>query len=197
GGRPEHILEYRSTESPPITHQALSRTIEATRKDWVGRKLPVNSRDETGQAEVWALLATPCGTLPEAADESGLRALTVSALARDFDGRHGVTLEPWVSPTGIGLIAHGPARSGESVARHAERIARALGGAFYGHSLDGRTLAATRAEQLSRIGSDPGVEIATNILGAGRPSHANPWGIGKSVSTFSVADAERTRADLA
>src|SRR5690606_9899412 len=102
GGRPEHILEYRSTESPAITHQALSRSLAATKKSWEGRTLPVSFRDETGQAAIWAVLASPCGTLPESADEAGLRALTVSTLARDFDGQHGVTLEPWVSPTGVG-----------------------------------------------------------------------------------------------
>jgi hypothetical protein len=49
---------------------------------------------------------------------------------------------------------------------------------------------------LEQLGEDPGLEVVTTILGAGRPSLANPFGTSKTVATFSVADAERTRADL-
>ncbi len=197
GGKAKVILEYRGSESPAITHQALDKALQKTEAEWAGRTLPLVVRDETGQAEIWALLGSPCGTLPEPAEEAGLRALTVAALAQDWGRAHGVQLEPWISPTGIGLLAHGPSLRGESVAGHGERIGRALGSAFHGAPLDGRTLAAVRADLLDRLGDDPGLEIVRAILGAGRPSLASPLGTSKTMATFSVADAERTRADLA
>lgn len=197
GGRHQEILEYRGTESPAITHQTMDRAVEETAAKWATRELPFVSENETGQAEVWALLASPCGTLPEPAEEAGLRALTVSALAQDWGQRHGVHLLPWKSPTGIGLMAHSPPLRGESVAQHATRVARALASSFYGAPLDGRTLAAVRADLLARLSEDPGLEVVTAILGAGRPSLANPLGTSKTVATFSVAEAERTRAELA
>lgn len=197
GGRHQEILEYRATESPAITHQALDRAVQETAAKFADRTLPVAVRDESGQAEVWALLASPCGTFPESADEAGLRALTVSALAQDWGLRHGVRLQPWISQRAIGLLAHSPPLRGESVAQHATRVARALASSFSGTPLDGRTLAAVRGEILERLGEDPGLEVVTAILGAGRPSLANPLGTNKTVATFSVEDAERTRADLA
>lgn len=197
GGRQQEVLEYRGTESPAITHQTLDRAVKETEAKWAQRTLPFVASNEAGQAEVWALLASPCGTFPESAEEAGLRALTVSALAQDWGQRHGVHLQPWISTTGIGLLAHSPPLRGESVAQHAIRVARALGSSFYGAPLDGRTLAAVRADLLERLSDDPGLEVVTAILGAGRPSLANPLGTSKTVATFSVADAERTRADLA
>lgn len=197
GGRHQEILEYRGTEGQPITHQALDRAVEETAAKWAERTLPVAVADESGQAEIWALLASPCGTFPESAEEAGLRALTVSALAQDWGLRHGVRLEPWISTRGLGLLAHSPPLRGESVAQHATRVARALASSFSGAPLDGRTLAAVRGEILERLGEDPGLDVVTAILGAGRPSFANPFGTSKTVATFSVSDAERTRADLA
>ena len=82
----------------------------------------VLSRIEAGQGEIWMLLASPCGTTVEDSTDAGWRGLAMRTAAMVDVGD--VVLEPWVTPDGIGLLAHG-ARSGpaETPVAHATRVA--------------------------------------------------------------------------
>lgn len=190
------IVEYRSPPEDSLSASELGATINETRAAWAKRNLPVASASEIGQRELWMLLASECGTAPESIDETGLRALAVHTLAAQFDGTRGVGLVPWVSPEGLGLLAHAPPLRGEDPQSQASRIARALATAFAGPPLDGRVVAAERSRQLDILGNDPADALITNILGGGHPSMVAPLGNEKTVATQSTADVERTRDDL-
>jgi len=196
GGGMGTVVEYRAPPEDPLSSEELEATVRDTRAAWAKRTLDVAAAHELGQRQLWMLVASSCGMIPEAADDTGLRALTLSSLARHFDGHRGVGLSPWVSADGVGLVAHAPPLRGETSRRHAERVARALGTALSGPPLDGRIVAAERAAQLQRVGSDPGETLMTNIVGGGSPSMVQPWGNEKSVATQSTADVERTRQDI-
>ena len=56
--------------------------------------------------------------------EPALIALMSAVATRGREGR-GVTLEPWIAPDGVGIMAHGPRLPGESSIDQAERIAEA------------------------------------------------------------------------
>lgn len=190
------VAEYRAPRQESISPADLMESIKEVRASWRAREVESVSREEFGQSELWMLAASPCGVRPESDDDSGLRALTLSSLAQEFDGRRGVALMPWVDTQGVGLVAHAPPRRGESPERHAERVARALAGAFAGENLDGRAVALARSRQLERTGSDPGRALLIDVLGGGRSSMVQPWGHDRTVATFSSADLERTRGDL-
>jgi len=192
----DRIVEYRSPPGESLSPASLSTVIEETKASWARRRVHVVAKKEAGQGELWMMLASTCGMANELPEDSGLRALTVSSLAADFSGLRGVTLSPWVSTRGVGLVAHGAALRGETAKQHARRLARSLASAFSGSPLDGRDVASMRAAQLIRIGSDPGITLVDNILGAGHPSMVSPWGNEKTTGTASTADVERTRADM-
>lgn len=196
GAKWSRVAEYRAPRAEAISPAQLMGSIKEVRASWEAREVERFEREEFGQSELWILAASPCGVRPEPEDDAGLRALTVSSLAQEFDGRRGVSLMPWVDAQGVGLVAHAPPRRGESPERHAERVARALAGALAGESLDGRAVALARSRQLERTGSDPGRALLLDVLGAGRPSMVQPWGHDRTVATFSSADLERTRGDL-
>src|SRR5262249_35751164 len=69
----------------------------------------VERRDrlEHGQGELWLLLGTPCGTTAEGDADAGQAALgLVAVIAARADEDRSVTLEPWITPDGVGVIAH-------------------------------------------------------------------------------------------
>lgn len=192
------VVEYAApaTEKRP-TPRALSDQIERTLTSWHQRKLPFRVQVEDGQAETWLLVASPCGTRGEPAQDAGTLALAVQSLARGFQGTWGVTFEPWATPEGVGLLAHAPRRSGETPQAQAERIARAVGRALAGDPLDGRAVADARSTLLDRLGADTGWWLALETLSGDFPSALEPFGTWKSVSTASTSGVERARAALA
>jgi len=101
---------------------------------------------EPGQGQLWVLLASPCALLNEGPDETGTAAL--AALSATLSAPHfpGVTVEPWISPEGVGIIAHGSARrASESAAALAQRVARAVGSTF--GNVDHNSSSFTRANR--------------------------------------------------
>ncbi len=65
---------------------------------------------ERGQDELWVLLASPCGVTAERSADAGISATFLTRRAASIGGpRIGsdVTLEPWFSADGVGLVAHG------------------------------------------------------------------------------------------
>lgn len=197
-GPMRRVLEYAApaTERRP-TVRALGDQLEKTQSSWRARQLPFRVHVEDGQAETWVLVASPCGTRGEPAQDAGTLALAAQSLARHFQGSGGVTLEPWATPDGIGLLAHAPRRAGETPQAQAERIARAVGRALAGDPLDGRAVADSRSQLLDRLGADTGWWLALETLSGDFPSALEPFGTWKSVSTASTSGVERARASLA
>lgn len=197
-GSPRRIVEYAApaTEKRP-TPRALAELFERTLETWGARRLPFRVRVEDGQPEAWLLVANPCGTRGELAQDAGAQALAVHSLAAAFQGSSGVTFEPWVTPEGVGLLLHAPREPHETPHHHAERLARAAGRALAGDPLDGRAVADARSKILDRLGADTGWWLALETLSGDFPSALEPFGTWKSVSTTSTSGVERARAMLA
>lgn len=189
------LVEYRAPEAR--SRSGFAALLERTERAFAEVNIPLSFRFEGGQAESWLLVASPCGTRQEPSDEAGLLAVTVRALALESSGDDGVTVEPWVSVDGVGLVLHAPPRRGESPSLHAERIARAAGRALYGSALDGRVVASARGRTLALLGDDPGRDTLLSALSGGTPSRLSPSGIPRTVATLSTADVERARIGLA
>jgi hypothetical protein len=180
-GRPRRFVSYRVSgphdrpgvraEFERAVRQALARPIEPT--------FEVHTRVEAGQGELWLLLANPCGTRDETRADAGVRALALRALTGVAARQAAVTLEPWVTPDGIGLLAHGPRASGdESPTAHAERLAAALARAVVATRLDETAIATERSRLLADLDPDRDALTAAafEALVPGRPSWLDPRG---------------------
>ncbi len=190
------LVELRGGPQLTRSQKKFRKLAQETLLAWEERGVPLSSRVEGGQAEAWLLLATPCGTANERSEEAGLRALTVASLARSLSGTMHVKLEPWISSSAVGLLAHAPPLRGETPEHHASRVARAAAQAFAGPRLDGRQVAAARADHLERIDHNPGRSLLIRVLSGGVPSWLSPWGLEREVATLSTADVERCREEL-
>lgn len=172
----------------------LLRALHLVRGEWRRPSLEARERVESGQGEVWLLLASPCGSGGETADDAGLTALALRAAAARHAGSD-VTLEPWVSAEGIGVLAHG-ARKGpsETPDQHARRVAAALGRALTAR-LSGPHVAAARARLLDDLGPgpDPGYWTALEATAPGHPSWIEPRGTWHSITDASSHAVETQR----
>jgi hypothetical protein len=126
-------------------------------------------RAEPGQGELWLLLGSPCGTLGESNDDAGQSALALTLAARSAPAD--VTLEPWLTPDAVGLLAHAPRKSGESAEQHAERVARGLASALTDRNASGDALATAQRELFAAVGGTPRPGYA-RLLDALSPEHA-------------------------
>jgi hypothetical protein len=130
--------------------------------------LETRLRAEPGQAELWVLLGSPCGTLAEANDDAGQAALALTMAAHETSAE--VALEPWITPDAVGLLAHAPRRALESPTEQAERVARALARALSERSVASDALASAQAELFSATGGAPRPGYA-RLLDALVPDH--------------------------
>jgi hypothetical protein len=160
---------------------ALKREAELRR----GPKLDVRVRAEAGQAEVWALLASPCAASAASPTTDAAPALFVTAAALLQSRSDSVMVEPWVSPLGVGLIAHGPrAFPGEAPELQARRIASALGRLLLRAAEIGTdTLLSARTELLDEVGSSPrpGWWLTLGALSHGHVGWLDPHGSWESL----------------
>jgi hypothetical protein len=140
------------------------------------------ARLERGQGELWLLLASPCGTASEGDSDAGLAALSLwgAVLARGADDRS-VTLEPWITPDGVGVIAHAPRGSFESPGAEAARIAEHAARTLTTLPLGADAVTRARGALLGWIGEGPSAEgralaAAAGALVPGHPSWLAPLG---------------------
>ncbi|HOU94779.1 MAG TPA: hypothetical protein PLU22_27200, partial [Polyangiaceae bacterium] len=176
----------------------LERALAEPLRDRGRARLTMRSRVERGQGELWALVGSPCGTAGESAATAGHRALALRALARAHGGAGGVALEPWITPDGVGLLAHAPrARTDETPAEQAARVGDALGRALVTARLDGAALAAERAQLAADLGPGPRPDwwLLLETLAPGHPSWLEPRGTFGSIdgAGTEAAEAERRR----
>ncbi len=159
----------------------------------------IRRASEPGQGETWALLASPCATLDESNRDAGLAALAVRAMARENADRDGVRVEPWVSTSGIGLLAHGPRENAdEAPAAYAARLGDALGRAFAATEITDQTVAAARLRLQSELESETQLlwPVALQAVAPGHPSLLDPRGTWQSITEISTRAAELERDAL-
>lgn len=160
-------------------------------------------RVERGQDRLWLLLASPCGVHDESEEEAGLTALSVlSAVMAEEGPRDGVTIEPWLSAEGIGVLAHASPRKGESPRAHARRVAEEVARALLLSTRSKAGFFKARSMLLARLADesdDEGVafEAASWALAPSYPSWLSPLGTWDAVSRMGPeAAALRMRALL-
>jgi hypothetical protein len=170
------------------------------------RTLETTTRVEAGQGELWALLASPCGTSGETQSSAGQLAILLRALGSRTSEDGLVRFEPWLSADAVGLLVHGPrSHPGETSEAHARRLARELGRALL-RPVDGATFSAVRGELVAEL--DPGaaagrftdnrstLTYALNALAPERISWLDPRGAVSALEDATPLALEGTRLAL-
>jgi hypothetical protein len=138
---------------------------------WRAPVVEARTRVERGQGDVWVLLASPCGTTPEANGDAGMGTTVATAAATSASRAAGdARVEAFDAADGVGILAHGPAHAGESAQAHARRIADIAARAFGADVLDGEALGQARTSLLTRS-SEPGARALAALGSALAPGH--------------------------
>jgi hypothetical protein len=151
---------------------------------------------EPGQGQFWMLLATPCGTNAEDGASAGSLALALHAVARGHDASSAVSLEPWLSVDGMGILAHaGPATPYESSSEQAERVAESLMRALLTSGPSPQDIAGSRDVLLEEMpsGAAPGLSLALRQTTANHPSYLDARGTWASLTAISARSAQLER----
>jgi hypothetical protein len=179
----------------------LQRALARVDVGWNRSSIETRSRVETGQGEIWALVASTCGTVAETASDAGAAALVMQALAERTAQSNGVTLEPWVTTDGVGLFAHATrATPRETPEEQARRLGDALGRALSTARINGPFAAEARESLLDELGPvpRPGFFATLGALSGGHPSWLDPRGGVTSLAALEIHALEaRRRAILA
>lgn len=174
-----YLSTFPALELPPAAPPARSAT----------------ARVESGPgAETWVLLAAPCGARDESEDDAGFAAVAMSAAASTAPSGDGAVVEPWITPTAIGLLAHGPPRAGEPARATRQRLASLAAAALAAPAPRG-ALAAARARAVAHVASSRvrALSAAGEALLPGRVPLVLPGGTATSLARASD-EALRERA---
>ena len=192
--RSMHVHLRISTADPQ------ANALEAALHDALNKKglSPIDAafRLETGQTELWSVLASPCGTSNEATDDAGSTAAWIRAIAQQYTGHLGVQVEPWITSDGLGFIAHGPVQfSTETATSMATRLGNALGSVIATGRITGAELAAIRESSLLRVGSTPrrGYWQLIDSLSSGHSAAFEPLGTFDSIRGFDLSRLQAMR----
>lgn len=146
-------------------------------------ELEQKSAIERGQGELWVLLGSPCGVASESAIDAGLTALGALAAASEVSAAD-VTLEPWIHPDGVGVLAHTAALGGrEALAAAALRAGDAAARALVAAPLSVAAIERARASTLAHLDAawGPRTLVASAFADALVPDHPSwalplgPW----------------------
>jgi hypothetical protein len=182
-----------ATTAPSAPFAAIQSEIDRATLAWHAPVVEARSRVERGQGEMWLLLASPCGTQSEAEGDAGAGAVVAAAAAADATERDpDARVEAFVAADGVGLLAHGAAREGETPEAQARRLADIAARSLAAQSL--RKAPVRRAQaQLLAVASRANVRGLTTLAGALSPGHPSwvlpegtEYGLG-SVSEESIS----------
>jgi hypothetical protein len=179
--------------APPAPDAILAELDRAT-VAWHARVIEARTRVERGQGEVWLLLASPCGTLPEGNGDAGAGAAVAAAAAAQAAARApDAFAEPFVSLDGVGLLVHGPPRAGESPQAHARRLADVAARALAADALEPAYVAQARTALLAHAAeTDPrALGVLGGVVAPGHPSWLAPAG-----TSFGLASASESGVAL-
>lgn len=186
---------------PPLVPKWIA-ALDRARIAGARAELELKARSEAGQGQVVALLASTCGAGHEGLGDAGVGALAVQALAAAFvpdpfkaSVSAGVTLEPWPTAGGLGLLAHAAPKEGESTEALAHRVGDALARAFLATPLPREAFLAARNETLALLSAPPkGGDLVMSALGSLAPAH--PSWLDPRGTLEAVAKASPELADL-
>ncbi len=152
----------------------------------------VHSRVERGQGDTWVLVASPCAGVDEGSGDAGLAAAVALAesSAPAAGGADGVDVEPWTAIDGVGVIAHGHPRAGESPEASARRIADAAARRFAATPLGAGAIVRARSALFAAADTVTARALATvaEAVSPGRPSWLVPQGTATSLGRASDAE---------
>lgn len=183
--------------------ESLDRGVRSAARAKAEAAVAVRSRPEPGHAETWVLVANPCALAEEPPHRWGSAALAAASVPwshrAEGSGAGTVTIEPLVSPRGVGFFAHGTPRPKEAADHLATRLARSAAASFYAGAPTGDVLLATEQRALSGIFSRwstnaPGLTTLASNVGD-RPSLLEPFGPPGRIARFEASDlSARLRA---
>ncbi len=151
----------RDAPNPVGGGDAIRTEIDRATLAWRAPVVEARTFVERGQGETWVLLASPCGTAPESNADAGLgAAVAMASAAQAADSARDARFEPYVGTDGIGVLAHGPARPGESPQAHARRLADSTARAFAADAIEPERAAQARIALLAHA-----AEIDSRTLG--------------------------------
>ncbi len=200
GGAPQRSVSFVApSEGSESSSAELEREIEKAAQSWTRSSIEQKSRLENGQGELWALLASPCGTSGESESDAGAQALVIRTIQARYPQLGGVSIEPWVTADGVGLLAHAPRLSPrEAPAELARRMGDALGRAFATSRITGAQAAQAREDLLEELGPGPrpGLGVALDAVSGGHPSWLDPRGLSSSLVALEIHVLESRRRAL-
>jgi hypothetical protein len=133
---------------------------------WARPEIDVRGRVEVGQGELWALVGSSCGVAHETSTDAGLASVAIATLVSASAPRattEGVTIEPWIAPGGVGVVAHAANKPGESASAHAQRVSDLAARSFLASFPRAEDVVVARAESLIAHADAP---AATNLVRA-------------------------------
>jgi hypothetical protein len=171
------------------SREMLASAVSRATASWQKPVAEGRVRVEPGQGETWVLLASPCGADGESDADTGLTALFTMAASEMAKSSPEARVEPWVVPDGAGLLAHGPALSGETASAQARRLADVVARSFASEPI---TIGAVTRARAGLLHHDVRTEgPALGMVGAAvAPGHAS-WfdAFGREETIARSADA--------
>lgn len=196
---------------PPIDHPARAERTPQRFQSELDRAVAAGARPvveragavERGQGELWMLLASPCGVAEEGVLDPGFGAIAALASIEATRARVPVTLEPWITSDGIGVLAHAPLRDERDTPLDlARRVGDAAARALVGSPLSVELTTVARASALDFLARAGGREATTFAAFAGalspdHPSWIEPFGLWNKVASAGLEDLRFRRSALA
>lgn len=162
-------------------------------------ELPVVRVAEHGQSSLYAMIASPCATWSESSSTAGATSLLLRMLAARYHEIQNVTIEPWITADGAGLIAHTSRLSAQETPKEqARRLGGVLGRVLATQRLEASDLWNTRNDLLAQIGPGPRPALWRALLALSPqfPGFVIPDGQFSSVETLPLGTVQERRAEL-
>ncbi|MBI5533742.1 MAG: hypothetical protein HY898_13565 [Deltaproteobacteria bacterium] len=191
-------LDARVAES----QKRFTGDVQKARDAWTRTVVEPRTRVETGQGELWVLAASPCGVLSDTERDAGITALAAVASAYGHDGIDHVTLEPWITADGVGVLAHALPQQGEGSHALARRVADAAARAIITRRIPERALTIARGKLLAMVERPsspfgPGFGSLASVMAPSHPSWIAPFGSQESLAKAGLNTASYRWASLA
>jgi hypothetical protein len=173
------VAAQRDAPTAAGAADAIRTEIDRATIAWHAPVVEARTFVERGQGETWVLLASPCATGPESSGDAGIgAAVAMAAAAQAADSARDARFEPFVGIDGIGVLAHGPTRSGESPQAHARRLADSTARAFAADAIEPRRAAQARIALLAHADETDSRALGAlaNALAPTHPSWIAPYG---------------------
>ncbi|MSP25144.1 MAG: hypothetical protein EXR75_08260 [Myxococcales bacterium] len=195
------VLGAEDRAGAVIDESELSREFEVVIARESQRRTPVVEARlsvEAGQGQFWLLIANPCALASETEWDAGHAALAMIA-AVDTDRGDDATLEAWIDPAGIGVLAHAPQRVGDADGLAlAERVAGIAAAAYRGSFIAELSLTRARTRLVNTFDARDlkSAALLADHLVPNHPSWLMPLAAAAQSFTFSATDAERKLREL-